>query len=356
MINNPLVTCSKLFFLQGIMIIISACSLMDTSEDEMVLIGPQKPTEILGIRWIAITPGKFAMGSNYSTTVACNEGAPPTNLDIKDKDKVEYCKRYGPNQWFIDESPIKIVNIDNKFWISDTEITVGQFREFVKETNYLTVAEKTSRTLGESLAPNQLEIFRTTQANWKQPWPDAQLIDNYPVVHVAWEDAQAFCSWLSKKLNRVIRLPSQAEWEYAAKANIKGYPTGGAYAWGQDDPHSIPVGNFADKSFGDLYKNWRYPVDVKHDDGFARIAPVRSYAPNHRGIYDLSGNVWEWTSDRVLTNNSENVNYIMRGGSFDFELPFLRVEKRRSLAFVKQTEPVESSISVGFRVVANSID
>lgn len=318
------------------------------------------PPHILDIKWVQIEKGEFNMGSDYMTKVACKDGEPPENLSIHDGNKSEYCKRYGPASWFSDETPIRRVRVEHDYWISDTEITVAQFREFVHETNYITVAEGESLSLGESLSPKELEVFKATKATWKQPWPGAEVENDHPVVHVAWDDANAFCDWLTHKIKRLVRLPTEIEWEYAAKGNNSNHPSSGTYAWGSDDPSDIKVANFADQSFGELYSKWRYPVDATHNDGFARLAPVRSYPPNVNGLYDMSGNVWEWTADvhKPVNSNSDNqndtfqLNYVMRGGSFDFELPFLRVEKRRSLAFIRKSEPIDSSISVGFRIVS----
>ena len=161
----------------------------------------------------------------------------------------------------------------------------------------------------------------------------------------------SFCKWLSHKAQIVVRLPSEVEWEYAAKGlkNNTDYRTG-TFSWGLFEPSDTPVANFADKSFGDLYTKWKYPVDLSHDDGFPRLSPVRSFPANEFGLYDMSGNVWEWVADvywsEAYSSSSQilsidaigppGFNHVMRGGSFDFELPFLRVEKRRSFGFVRR--------------------
>mgnify|MGYP001563762286 FL=1 len=325
-----------------------------------------------GLRWRKIPAGYFQMGSNYAEKVACSNGVPPVSRGIKESDSSAYCREHGPSNWFLDEAPIRQVQIANDYWMSDAEITVAQFRIFVEETGYLTVAERIGKSLGEAAPSAELNSYGATRVNWRQPWGGMDAIDNNPVVHVAWEDAVAFCDWLSAKSGLNVRLPTEAEWEYAAQAGTYGGNqdrSTGEYSWGvafyKDD---LPVGNFADQAFGSRYPAWKYPVVNTHNDGYAMLAPVRSYKPNSFGLYDMSGNAWEWTASvyrsraydepngrntKLDENYSEGFNHTMRGGAFDFELPFLRIQKRRSLAFVRHDHDVLSGISIGFRIVSN---
>ncbi|TWT97791.1 Serine/threonine-protein kinase pkn1 [Botrimarina colliarenosi] len=210
-----------------------------------------------------------------------------------------------------DEQPIHRVRVDG-FWMDRTEVTNAQFREFVEATGYVTVAEKapdveeimaqlppgTPPPKEEDLVAASL-VFTPTRgpvplnnvgawwrwepgANWKHPeGPDSTLEgrDDYPVVQVAWYDAVAYCKWAGK------RLPTEAEWERAARGGIEGAP----FVWG-DAPLSDdePQVNIWQGSFP--YKNTKR-------DGYMTAAPVGTYPPNGFGLVDMGGNVWEWTAD-----------------------------------------------------------
>jgi formylglycine-generating enzyme required for sulfatase activity len=210
-----------------------------------------------------------------------------------------------------DERPAHPVLVDG-FWIDATEVTNRQFREFVTETSYVTTAERTP-TAEELLAnlpegtpepePGDLVagslVFMppdhsvplndvrgwwtwTPGANWRQPeGPGSDLSgrDEHPVVHVSWDDAVAYATWAGK------RLPTEAEWEFAARGGLQEQP----YVWGSDPPSlTHPQANLWTGSF---------PHDNTAADGFVRTAPVKSFAPNGYGLYDMAGNVWEWCSD-----------------------------------------------------------
>mgnify|MGYP001169655340 CR=1 FL=1 len=208
-----------------------------------------------------------------------------------------------------DESPLLTVHVDG-FWIDATEVTNAQFRAFVEATGYVTVAERpvdweelkaqvpegTPRPPDEALAPGSL-VFTppdhpvsmadasawwswTHGADWRHPGgPDTTIDgkDNWPVVHIAFEDALAYCAWAGK------RLPTEAEWEFAARGGLEGKVN----AWG-DEPIDATRAN-----------TWqgRFPVTNTGEDGFTGAAPVKSFPPNGYGLYDMAGNVWEWCSD-----------------------------------------------------------
>lgn len=210
-----------------------------------------------------------------------------------------------------DEYPVHKVKVD-PFYMDTHSVTNAQFRKFVEKTGYITTAEKNIdwNELKEQLPPGtpkpddslllaaSLVFTPPSQhvglqdvsqwwnwvrgANWKQPHgPGSSIegLDNYPVVHVSWEDAGAYAIWAGK------RLPTEAEYEYAARGGNDGY----IYPWGnQPINEGQPKANSWDGDFPVINSRW---------DGFELLAPVMQYQPNSFGLYDMAGNVWEWCAD-----------------------------------------------------------
>jgi formylglycine-generating enzyme required for sulfatase activity len=209
------------------------------------------------------------------------------------------------------------VRVDG-FWMDPTPVTNAQFRAFLNATGYVTTAERpvdweemkkqvpagTPKPPPEMLQPGSL-VFTppghevdlrdlgqwwswTSGASWRHPQGPASSIegkDSYPVVQVSWDDAAAYAKWAGK------RLPTEAEWEWAAWG---GRAQTTRYAWGND---FRPGGKFMVNTYSGTF-----PVKDTADDGFAGVAPVKSFPANGYGLYDMSGNVWNWTADRYRSD------------------------------------------------------
>lgn len=187
------------------------------------------------------------------------------------------------------EKPLHKVYLKS-FYLNKYEVTVNEFNQFVKETNYVTDAEKKD----SSLAFYKGKWGKYKGINWRYDATGALRSEqeyNHPVVHVSWNDANSYCMWLSKKTGRKYHLPTEAEWEFAARNRGKEI----VYGWGNGNPNGKDGGNVADESL------LKQTTDVKgwinYNDGYAYTSPVGSYNPNELGLFDMTGNVWEWCSD-----------------------------------------------------------
>ncbi|MCA1959838.1 MAG: SUMF1/EgtB/PvdO family nonheme iron enzyme [Desulfomonile sp.] len=199
--------------------------------------------------------------------------------------------REGHKQWFQDELPLHPVRITRSFYMGSTEVTVGQFRQFVEATKHKTDAEKGDGGMIFSKQENRWVPRKEMKWN-STPW---RIGDDQPVVFVSWNDAKAFCRWLSRKEKRTYRLPTEAEWEMACR----GGAVWARYPWG----NRLPGNN--DSNFGD--GDPKLPESLTTvDDGYKYVAPVGSYQPNGFGLYDMAGNVMEWVEDQYDRNYYEN--------------------------------------------------
>jgi serine/threonine-protein kinase len=238
-----------------------------------------------------------------------------------------------------DEQPQHNVYLD-AFWIGQTEVTNAMFTAFTQDTGYLTLAERE----GWGVCYTDGGWEQIAQANWYQPQGPESTIEGYetlPVVQVAWQDAAAYCTWAG------MRLPTEAEWEKAARGT-----QGLTYPWGNDAPSGVLL-NFADQS---LDVDWALD-DI--NDGFVFTAPVGSFpaGASPYGALDMAGNVWEWTSDwysdsyysdsppQNPTGPSSGEWRVIRGGAWD------SVDYIRS-AFRNAYDPLARFDNLGFRCVA----
>jgi formylglycine-generating enzyme len=231
-----------------------------------------------GMVWIP--GGEFSMGA-----------ADPRPLD-----------RGGPDP-MADARPIHRVYVD-PFWMDATEVTNEQFARFVKATGYVTIAERKPTRAEFPTAPEENLVAGSVvfspppqavpldnhyrwwsyvpRASWRRPEGSDEGLrgrDQYPVVHVAYEDALAYAQWAGK------RLPTEAEWEFAARGGLSGK----VYPWGDE---LQPSGRWSANTY-----QGSFPVQERTEDGHAGLAPVAQYAPNAYGLYDVAGNAWEWVGD-----------------------------------------------------------
>ena len=188
-----------------------------------------------------------------------------------------------------DEKSVHTVTVSD-FWMGKYEVTVTEFEKFVSETGYQTDAEKGDGSYcwtGSAWEKKAGVNWRCdAQGNVRR---SSEL--NHPVIRVSWNDAVAYCDWLSRKTGKTYRLPTEAEWEYAARSGGKNYK----YSWGNFGPEGKRGGNVADESAKRVWNcSWAWEG---YDDGFAFTAPVGSFDPNELGLYDMTGNVWEWCED-----------------------------------------------------------
>lgn len=211
--------------------------------------------------------------------------------------------RMGSDRFYAEEGPIHSVGVSG-FWMDAVPVTNAQFARFILETGYLTLAERPLNPADFPgadpglLVPGAL-VFQPPArrvglddftrwwsyrpgANWRHPLgPESSLegLEQHPVVQVAYEDAVAFARWAGKVL------PTEAEWEFAARGGLDG----AVFAWGDEE---CPGGSF-------LANTWQgeFPWQNLQLDGYERTSPVGAFPPNGYGLYDVTGNIWEWTCD-----------------------------------------------------------
>ena len=245
------------------------------------------------------------------------------------------------------EGPQKKVSLRRPIAISKTEVTVGQFRMFVEATGYVTEAEKNPE-VGCRIFDNgwRWEANR----NWREHRYEQS--DRHPVVCVSWDDALAYIDWLTEQTGELYSLPSEVEWEYAARSGSQK-----SRFWEEEEQEACGYANVSDLSRARMSNLSRSPENIfVCDDGYAYSAPVASFQENNFGINDMLGNVWEWTAD-CWNDNYDDLpqvgqprlhgncsNRVYRGGSWGNFPALIRAAKRG-------TDPKEFRYyNVGFRV------
>ena len=246
------------------------------------------------------------------------------------------------------EEPQRRVRIDVGFALGRTEVTVGEFGEFVRTAKYVTDAEKlgTSATYDEASG----RIADRHGISWRDDYRGERAAPTLPVVHVSWNDAHAYLQWLSQHTGKHYRLPSEAEFEYAVRAG-----SAARYPWGDGNPEKA-IGNFTGEGDRSPSKRSWSQAFPRYSDGFWGPAPVHSFPPNALGLFDMDGNVSEWTEDcwhdnyvRAPRESNAWVNpgcerHVVRGGSWGSDP--LQVRSAFRIAAPAETR----SARVGFRI------
>ncbi len=291
--------------------------------------------------------------------------------------------RMGSDRHYPEEAPAHHVTV-GEFWIDRTPVTNADFHQFVRATGYVTFAEIPPKaadypgalphmmragSLVFTPPSHAVNLSRWEQwwqfkfgANWRRPYgprSSAAGLSNYPVVHIAYRDALAYAEWAGKEL------PTEAEWEFAARGGLDG----AEFAWGEE---FTPDGKHRANTWqGD------FPWENLGADGYERTSPVTAFPPNGFGIYDMIGNVWEWTADWYFPKHEAdapkaccipaNPRGASEEASYDTCQPDIRIPRkvlkggshlcarnycRRYRPAARHPQPTDTSTShVGFRCV-----
>jgi len=295
--------------------------------------------------------------------------------------------RMGSDKHYAEEAPVHRVTV-GAFWIDVTPVTNREFRKFVNASGYVTFAEiKPDAKDYPGALPHMLKagslVFTPPKhavdlrdwsqwwrfkfgANWRRPYgPRSSIsgLDDYPVVHISFRDAEAYAKWAGKEL------PTEAEWEFAARGGLDG----AEFAWGDE---FTPGGQH-------MANTWQgdFPNENRNEDGFARTSPVTAFRPNDYGVHDMIGNVWEWTTDWYAPKHEADAPKACctpenpRGGredqSYDPSQPDIKIPRkvlkggshlcapnycRRYRPAARHAQPIDTSTShVGFRCVVREV-
>lgn len=287
----------------------------------------------------------------------------------------------GSDSHYPEETPAHQAKVDG-FWMDRCTVTNREFDRFVKATGYVTLAERPANpdnypgAKPELLAPSSVMFKKPRQrvglnnhynwwvyvrgANWQHPRGPASSIkglQDHPVVHIAYEDAEAYAKWAGKQI------PTEAEWEFAARGGLDG----AEFVWGDE---LLPGGQHMANTF-----QGEFPWQNEIKDGYEWTAPVASFPPNGYGLYDMAGNVWQWTADWYQEHGKidspcctlENPRGGKRDESFDPRQPEIKIPRkvmkggsflcapnycRRYRPAARMAQPIDTSTChVGFRCI-----
>jgi formylglycine-generating enzyme required for sulfatase activity len=274
--------------------------------------------------------------------LACSERVPSDHNGMVRIEGGEFLM--GSQDGFPFEGPVHRVRV-NSFWIDETEVTNRQFAAFVEATGYVTESEKQNSSA--IFDPAKPDWSLVTGADWRHPAGPGSSIEgqeDYPVVHVSWDDAAAYAQWAGK------RLPTEAEWEFAARGGLEG----ARYPWGND---LTPSGAYRANAWQGQFPDQDFQLD-----GFASYGPVKRFPPNGYGLYDMGGNVWEWVADwydpdyyrNSPTSNpqgpADGTQKVQRGGSWMCSENYCQGYR---VAARQKTDTDSALNNLGFRCVAD---
>lgn len=235
-------------------------------------------TNSIGMQLVRIPTGTFYMGSKLPYP------------EIQNRFNEVFA---NSPQKFADEHPRHRVNITNHLYAGKYEVTIEEFEQFVADTGYQTDSMRNGGTDGgfDPSAGEKTPTAKWVDANWREGNKDD------PVSFVSWKDANEFVVWLGKREGKRYRLPTEAEWEYFARAG-----TSTLFSTGDSTESLAGYANVPDLT---MKENWNSPVEyavIPVHDGYVRKAPVGSFKPNAFGLYDIHGNVFEWCYDGYVSN------------------------------------------------------
>jgi formylglycine-generating enzyme required for sulfatase activity len=260
----------------------------------------------------------------------------------------KYCMGDIAGNGEADEKPVHLEQVSD-FWLARYEVTRGQFRKFVVSTGYVSDAERVDSAEAGCLAVDPEEWTFKYREEYFWDAPGFKQADTHPVVCISYEDALAFISWAKQETGLPFRLPTEAEWEYVARAG-----TQSTYSWGELASGSCDSANVADQSAWPGYSKSPFGRIVCND-GYSFTAPVGQYEANPHGVFDISGNVWEWTSDcwaknYLLDKGPEFCGpRVFRGSSWMNSEKSLRSSNR------SKNGPTDRLNTVGFRMALDDI-
>ncbi len=330
-------------------LLLAACGLRTAVAEDTPACPPRRTANSIGMKLVLVPVGQFMMGSNES-------------MDELLKSFPAYKVEAKTDYLFQDEYPRHLVRITRPFYMGQCNVTVGQFKKFAKDTGYKTEAERTDP--GRN-AEERADRARFGQGGWgynaksgmcedrdpKYNWLNTGFpqTDDHPVVNVTWNDAVAFCQWLSRKEGKTYRLPTEAQWEYACRAG-----TTTRYSNGDDPKQLARVAHVQDDAGRDKFPHVQ-EIFMPKDGKFTAV--VGGLPPNKLGLCDMHGNVWQWCADWYgkdyyakspvddPAGPDSGQRRVRRGGAWNSFPLYVRA------SFRNWNLPCSRCVNLGFRVV-----